>query len=151
MMCDLSEKQYAPDQGERLLNADRKVILVVDDNRDMLDVQKSILEFDGYEVFTAQSGREALEVLNKIDPPQLILLDMVMSDMTGTKFLNFLEERRPDILAQVPVVFFTGMSEVSLEKSKGIIRKGLGMSDFLKAVRSYLVKEEEVPPSTSFS
>jgi two-component system, OmpR family, alkaline phosphatase synthesis response regulator PhoP len=57
-------------------------ILVVDDEKDVVELIKFLLEKDGHLVLTAYNGREALTVIEK-DTPQLILLDVMMPEMDG--------------------------------------------------------------------
>ena len=118
--------------------ARRKRILVVDDSADLLSLSKTVLEIDDYEVFTAPSGKDALVVLSKIAQPDLILLDMRMEDMSGPEFLLVLEEKRPEIIENVPVVFLTAMDKVPASKAVGFIKKPFDMDDFLVAVHRFI-------------
>ena len=113
-------------------------ILVIDDNSDMLELQKTILEMNGYEVFTAQSGGEALKILGEIKEPDLILLDMRMEDMSGTDFLLMLEEKKPEIIKDVPVVFHTALDEVPASKAAGFIRKARDIGKYVEDVRRFI-------------
>lgn len=117
---------------------DKQSILVIDDNAEALTLQKTLLSIEGYNVFTAQSGDEAFDILSKIDEPDLILLDVLMGDLSGPDFLAALEKKRPDIVADVPVVFLTGMDEVPLSKAAGFIRKATKIETFLQAVHQYI-------------
>jgi diguanylate cyclase (GGDEF)-like protein len=62
-------------------------ILVVDDDSDILQVVKINLELEGYEVETAEDGREAVDKA-MAEPPQLILLDIMMPRMDGLTALR---------------------------------------------------------------
>jgi diguanylate cyclase (GGDEF)-like protein len=62
-------------------------ILVVDDDPDILQVVKINLELEGYEVETAEDGREAVDKA-MAEPPQLILLDIMMPRMDGLTALR---------------------------------------------------------------
>jgi diguanylate cyclase (GGDEF)-like protein len=62
-------------------------ILVVDDDPDILQVVRINLELEGYEVDTAEDGREAVDKASA-DPPQLILLDIMMPRMDGLTALR---------------------------------------------------------------
>lgn len=64
-----------------------KKILIVEDERMLNDAYRLILKRDGYKVFTAFNGEEALEVANKVEP-NLILLDLRMPKMNGIEFLK---------------------------------------------------------------
>lgn len=96
-----------------------------------------ILE-DAFEVFKAQSGQAALELLSKIAPPDLILLDMRMEDMSGPDLLLVLEEKFPELIEKVPVVFLTGLDSVPKSKAIGFIRKPYELGKFLKDVHRFI-------------
>ena len=116
----------------------KKSVVVIDDSIDFLYLIKIILQMDDYEIFTAQSGKEAFKVLSEMTP-NLILLDMQMDDMSGTDFLIKLEEMLPDLVKSVPVVFLTGMSQVPKSKASGFIRKPIDdIPEFLKQVRNFI-------------
>jgi CheY-like chemotaxis protein len=116
----------------------KKSVLVIDDNQDCLFLNKTILEIEGFEVFTASCGKDALAALSGIDPPGLILLDMRMPDMTGTEFLEIFEKQKPEIFEKVPVVFLTAMDEVPASKAVGFIRKPMKCEKFLAQVHQYI-------------
>ena len=118
--------------------ARRKRILVVDDSADLLSLSKTVLEIDDYEGFTALSGKDALVVLAEIGQPDLILLDMRMEDMSGPEFLLVLEDTRPEIFENVPVVFITGMDKIPSSKAAGFIKKPFDMDTFLAAVHRFI-------------
>ena len=109
----------------------KQSILVIDDSSEMLTLQKAILEQDGFDVFTAQGGADALNVLSQIEDPSLILLDMQMEDMSGLDFLSKLEKEKPEILEHVPVVFLSGMEPPPASKAVGYIQKFPDIDIFL--------------------
>lgn len=115
-----------------------KAVLLVDDNADLLNLNRTVLEMDGFKVFTALSGQEALTLLAKIGQPDLILLDMRMEDMSGPDFLAVLEKNRPEIIENVPVVFLTAMDKVPPSKAVGFIRKPIDIDKFLVAVHRFI-------------
>ncbi len=93
------EKSEAPGiQKQSRPPTKKKSILVIDDSSDMLNLQKAFLEMDGFQTFTARSGEEAFKVLDKIEKPDLILLDVRMDGMSGPDFLKMLEDKKPEIL-----------------------------------------------------
>ncbi|CUA81890.1 Response regulator receiver domain [Gulbenkiania indica] len=112
-------------------------ILVVDDDLDILELHKSVLEMEGYAVHTAASGSRALQVLDDIETPDLILLDFRMYDMTGVDFLARLEAEHPQLLDQTPVVFLTGMDSVPPSRAAGFIRKLTDLDRFIELVHEY--------------
>jgi DNA-binding response OmpR family regulator len=81
-----------------------KRILVVDDDKNILNLEKTILEQKGFEVTMALGGPEALELLAK-EPFDLILLDVMMPDMDGFAVCRKIKEDAK--LKEVPVIFLT--------------------------------------------
>jgi two-component system, sensor histidine kinase and response regulator len=81
-----------------------KRILVVDDDKNILNLEKTILEQKGFEVTMALGGPEALELLAK-EPFDLILLDVMMPDMDGFSVCRRIKEDAK--LKEVPVIFLT--------------------------------------------
>ena len=79
-------------------------VLVCDDEADIAAALKIYLEADGYRVFLAANGREALECVRH-EPVQLILLDIMMPGIDGLTTLARLRE-----FSNVPVIFLTAKS-----------------------------------------
>ena len=80
-------------------------ILLVDDDADTRVTVRDFLEEEGFTVHTAREGQHALHVLEKIEPPDLILLDYKMPVMDGKQFLA-MQRRMPRVQA-VPVVLLS--------------------------------------------
>ena len=102
----------------------REKILIVDDDRDILDVLKITLETEGYEVVEAHDGCEALEIVKKITP-DLLITDFKMPGMCGDELCSILKQ---DILVQhVPIIMLTGKGEIA-DKVHGI---NAGADDYI--------------------
>jgi response regulator RpfG family c-di-GMP phosphodiesterase len=112
-------------------------VLLIDDSFDTLDIHRMMLEMDGFEVFTAQSGAEAFSVLSAVTP-DLILLDYFLGDMNGVGFLDQLEKINPFASEHIPVVFLSGLEEVPKSRAIGLIHKPADMNYFLEAVHTYI-------------
>ena len=80
-----------------------KRILVVDDEQDLCEILKFNLETEGYEVETANSAEEALEM--DIASFDLLLLDVMMGGMSGFQLAKQLKDK--PMTANVPVIFLT--------------------------------------------
>jgi CheY-like chemotaxis protein len=83
-------------------------ILVVDDDPDFVLINRAILESEGYEVFEAANGSEALEVMRR-DRPDLVLLDVMMSTTLEGVDVSKEIESDPD-LKDVPVVMISSIA-----------------------------------------
>jgi len=82
-------------------------ILCVDDDPEFLRILGRMLEERGYEVYLADSGKRALEMLEKVSP-DLILLDIMMPDMDGWETLREIKRRG----STTPVIMLTILYEV---------------------------------------
>lgn len=80
-----------------------KRILVVDDEQDLCEILKFNLETEGYEVETANSAEEALEM--DIASFDLLLLDVMMGGMSGFQLAKHLKDN--PMTANVPIIFLT--------------------------------------------
>jgi CheY-like chemotaxis protein len=88
-----------------------KEVFIVDDDRDLRDSLRDVLEDFGYHVQLAANGAEALERLRSGTVPCLILLDLMMPVMGGAAFCA---ERAADAaLRQIPVVIFSAVVTAS--------------------------------------
>ena len=81
-------------------------ILVVDDDRDVLDVLKMFLESSGHSVAVAAKAKPALEMLEQ-KQPKLIFLDLRLPDQNGLDVLKTIKSKYPGIV----VVMMTGFRE----------------------------------------
>ena len=87
-----------------------KKILIIDDEESIRDILDVLLSSEDYEIIQADSGEAGLE-LAKLDPPDLIILDVMMPRMSGymvAKHLK-LDERLQDI----PIVLLTATANVA--------------------------------------
>ena len=80
-------------------------ILVCDDEKDIVSALKIYLMADGYQVFEAYNGKEALDVLKEQDI-HLVLMDIMMPEMDGISAMVKIRET-----SNVPVILLTAKSE----------------------------------------
>ncbi len=88
--------------------ASNRTIMVVDDEQDMVDLIKAMLEAKGYGVQSANSGQEAFNLLGK-HRPDLIILDILMPTIDGLEVLVRL--RKNPATASIPVILLTSKGE----------------------------------------
>jgi two-component system sensor histidine kinase/response regulator len=124
--------------------AQRKArLLVVEDEVNLLESIRTVLELDGYEVVTAENGAQALAQLRSGHPlPELIVSDIMMPVMSGIELLKEVR-KNPDWIA-IPFIFLTARSEkADVQRSKllGVddyLIKPFDVSDLLIAIEARL-------------
>ncbi len=84
--------------------ADRRKVLVVDDEPDVLLLCRVNLEFEGYEVIEAVDGEAAMERVRE-DRPDVVLLDVMMPKMDGWQVLEAI--KGDEDISSIPVVMLT--------------------------------------------
>jgi CheY-like chemotaxis protein len=113
-----------------------RLILVVEDDEGNREALRDLLSGEGYEVVTAEDGDEALEWLHISEPPDLILLDMMMPVMDGTEFRQ--RQREDPRLRDIPVVLMSAGSHLEDEACAlgvaAVIAKPPDVDEMLRAV-----------------
>jgi excisionase family DNA binding protein len=94
--------------SSRAAGRPRPLVLIVDDDPNLREFLRANLETDGYLVREAGSAEEGLAVLEE-EPPDLILLDVMMPKVDGWEMLRLVRERHG--VESIPVVMFSGKVE----------------------------------------
>jgi two-component system sensor histidine kinase ChiS len=105
----LDDEISAPDQSQIAVAA-RFHILVVDDEPINQQVLLNHLSVEGYRITTAADGREAIAAIDADDPPDLVLLDVMMPKLTGYEVCKILRETYT--ATQLPIVLITAKNQV---------------------------------------
>lgn len=105
-------------------------ILIVDDNKDTVDMVDALLRSKGYDVERAFNGKEALDILlkdaNNNSLPDLVVLDMFMPLMSGREVCE--QVRKTNGLSDLKIVFFT-VADFS-DKGREMLQR-LNISDYI--------------------
>ncbi len=99
-----------------------QTILVIEDDQDMLQLLKRILEPEGYHVILANDGIYGMSLLSKIKP-DLVLLDIIMPGPDGIMTLNSIRQH-----SNVPVIMVTAKRETETFQRA----MDLGADDYVK-------------------
>ncbi|RCK72632.1 MAG: response regulator receiver (CheY-like) modulated metal dependent phosphohydrolase [Ignavibacteriae bacterium] len=102
-----------------------KTLLLIDDENVWLDTMKTVLKEESFEIFTADSGTEALSKLKKIKP-DLILSDVKMPDMNGFELYDKIKHNPK--LSDIPFVFMSSLDDYDAKK----VAKTLGAVDYIE-------------------
>jgi CheY-like chemotaxis protein len=110
-------------------------ILIVDDDENNLLLTKLELRDELWEVITASSGEEAME-LCKSENPDIVILDVKMPGIDGITLLRILKEIRPN----TPMAIFTGYDKAAVnvpEEADALIIKSSSYEELKEFVRRY--------------
>ncbi len=97
-------------------NNENVKLLLIDDDPNLIMLVKDYLEFRGYDVLTAENGREALEILEKMIP-DLMICDIMMPEMDGYSFVE--QIRNNPRTEWIPVIFLSAKSQ-SKDRIQGL-------------------------------
>jgi CheY-like chemotaxis protein len=116
-----------------------KSILVVEDDQDIRDSLQDVLDLMGFRVTVASNGQEALEQLSKMEPPCLILLDLMMPVMNGWEFRSCQKENPK--FAEIPVVVVSADGNVKQKaESLGVahcLKKPVDIDTLMKVAQTF--------------
>lgn len=122
---------------------EKRKILIVDDDKDVIDTINEILLYEGFETLLSYNGKDALRKIHEISP-DLVLLDCYLPEIMGIDVLKEIRKFDDDIA----VIMMTGHGEeqlvVSLMKSgaSDYLKKPLGKFTLLSAVKDVLRKKD---------
>ena len=111
---------------------DKKKILIVDDEPDILRLISLRLRKLGYDVLTAVDGKEALDAIRN-ENPDLVLLDLLIPFMNGAEVCE--QVKNDKTLKHIPIILFTAHGDtMAAEKTKK-----LGAEDYI--VKPFVLEE----------
>jgi excisionase family DNA binding protein len=116
------------------------LVLIVDDDPRIREFVRVNLEMDGYVVREAANAEEGLAALEE-EPPDLILLDVMMPGVDGWEMLRRMQERHG--MGSIPVVMFSGQAESSDEDAvargaQGFLGKPFNPQDLIARTKELL-------------
>lgn len=118
-------------------------IMLVEDDRPILELMEILLTRIGYEPLIVPDVLEALEMVKK-DPPDLILLDVMMEPMNGWEFLEKIRDEYG--MNDLPVLLFTASPSVEerlatmQDRRLGILQKPVSITELKAGIVKFLGK-----------
>jgi two-component system, OmpR family, response regulator VicR len=117
----------------------KKRILYVEDEKEMLELTRIVLEREGYEMLAAVGGAEGIEAIKR-EKPDLVLLDLMMPDVDGWEVYRRMKADKD--VADIPVIIITARTQ-SIDKVLGLkvakvadyITKPFGPTDLINSVK----------------
>jgi DNA-binding response OmpR family regulator len=122
--------------------SDKKLILCIEDEAEMIALTRLVLEREGFEVLGAVGGKQGLEIMHR-EKPDLVLLDLMMPDMDGWEVYR--QMKVDETLATIPVIIVTARAQ-NIDKVLGLqvakvddyITKPFGPKELLASVNRIL-------------
>ena len=119
--------------------SDRKRILCIEDEKEMIDLMRLILERRGFDFVGAEGGQQGLEAI-RAEKPDLVLLDLMMPGVDGWEVYRQL--KADEELKNIPVIVVTAKAQ-SIDKVLGLhiarvedyITKPFGPQELLESIR----------------
>jgi two-component system alkaline phosphatase synthesis response regulator PhoP len=121
-----------------------KTIMIVDDELHMVELEKAILEAEGFKTITAPNGDEALKILQKAKP-DLVILDMMMPGMSGREVCEKIRKNPKTKDLKVIFVTVARFSEIGKDSLKDMkvldyVTKPFSNDDLVFRVKKALSK-----------
>src|SRR3954453_14394679 len=113
------------------------LIMIIDDDAAVRSALSDLLQEQGYRVVAVADGREGLRHLSRQEPPQLILLDLMMPAADGWQFRA--EQLMNPALASIPVIVATALSASDVTRALGreVVAKPFDTRRLLSLVRRH--------------
>jgi CheY-like chemotaxis protein len=119
----------------------KKKVLVVDDNKNNLMLEKDLLEAAGFEVFEAENAIDGIAIARR-EKPDIIIMDVRLPDMRGTEAARILRQDKET--SNIPIVFVTasvlaeGREEIKDITNTGFIGKPINTRAFVTEVIQFI-------------
>ncbi len=124
-------------------------ILVIEDNHEMQDLLRLLLEHEGYSMISATTGDDALKILRTTSDFMVVLMDLSLPDMLSETLLNKI--KKEGLCDHIPILFFSaisGLKRMDLpEGVVGVIEKPFQVQQFLSTLKTFEKKCCPVPAS----
>jgi CheY-like chemotaxis protein len=114
----------------------RHPVLVVEDDPDIRECERLVLEQEGFDVVTAANGAEAEEELLQMGRPCLVLLDLMMPVMSGWELLDHLR-KNGSLKRGLHVVVMSASSTKGLEGAVAVMRKPVRIDKLIEMVHRW--------------
>lgn len=133
----MAQEQAAEKSTEQTSEkSDKKRILLVDDDAEIIDAMRFALESKGYQILVARDGNQGL-AMAEADPPNLVILDMMMPKRSGFLVLEKLRRTRESTTKVIMITANEGSRHKAYAEMLGVdeyLRKPFAMDKLLDAV-----------------
>ncbi len=118
----------------------KKRILIVEDEASIIDLLTLVLTREGYEVYSCQTGRDAVAMMKKVHP-HLVILDVMLPGLDGASIVKIMME--DETLSSTPVIVMSALVEsekmfLTYPQVKAFCSKPFALTDFLAKAKQAL-------------
>ena len=127
----------------------QKTVLLVDDDIDIIESMRTVLEAKGYRVMVARDGNAGLTVAER-ESPDLIILDMMMPKKSGFLVLEKLKGRAGGLIPTIMITGNEGSRHRAYAEMLGVrdyIRKPFAMEKLVRSVEQVLEAASKADPA----
>ncbi|WNG21375.1 response regulator [Cystobacter fuscus] len=124
-------------------------VLVVEAQLDVLEAIQAALEFEGYGVAAVIGSRGALEALERMGRPGLVLLDETLPEMERARLIRFI--RQEPALRSVPIVLLSVDEHIRLPEVQAVLRKPFNLERLYTVVKTYCETRGGEAPASRFT
>ena len=115
----------------------KKRILIVEDEAAIVDLLRLVLEREGYEIHSCQTGRDAINTMKTVHP-HLVLLDVMLPGLDGVSIVRIMSE--DDVLSSTPVIVTSALREserlfVPYPQVKAFCSKPFALKELVEQVK----------------
>jgi two-component system response regulator (stage 0 sporulation protein F) len=120
-------------------------VLIVDDEKNLLELYRSELSAEGYEVLVASTGKEAVELLQK-KKPDVVVMDIRMPEMDGIEALGKVVARHKNIPVIINTAFSAYQEDFRAWAAEEYVIKSSDLTELRKALNRVLKKSSSSSP-----
>ncbi len=118
----------------------KKRVLIVEDEASIVDLLTLVLAREGYEIYSCQTGRDAIAMMKKVHP-HLVILDVMLPGLDGASIIKIMHE--DETLSSIPVIITSALVEseklfLTYPQVKGFCSKPFVLMDFVAKAKKAL-------------
>lgn len=118
----------------------KKRILIVEDEASIVDLLTLVLSREGYDIFSCQTGRDAIAMMKQVHP-HLVILDVMLPGLDGISIVKIMNQ--DPLLKMIPVIITSALVESArlyqgLPQVKDFAAKPFVLTDFTAKVKKYI-------------
>ena len=118
----------------------KKRILVVEDEASIVDLLTLVLSREGYDVFSCQTGRDAISMMKQVQP-QLVVLDVMLPGLDGNSIVKIMSQ--DPVLGAIPVIITSALVESArmfkdFVQVKDCVVKPFVLTEFTAKVKKHI-------------